>query len=159
MKTRSSGTRIWLIVIVVLIIAGVVAYFVGSRVERRASAQGTAAIQQQLQQTRSQLAALQAVNHLLSASVWTYRATAALDNRNFGVANNAASNALANLNLVDAAAAGIDGKALTALQREAAGVRISVATNLESQRAQLLLLAADINAIIPQMTTSESLTH
>lgn len=145
-----TGNRIWLIIIAVLIAAGVVAYFVGSGVERSARFQQLADAKTQLQEARSQIAALQSAKHLLGAGVWTYRAAVALDNRNFGVANDAAANALTNVNAVEAGAAGLDGKQLTALQNEAAGVKISVARNLASQRAQLLRLAAGINAMIAQ---------
>jgi hypothetical protein len=145
---HNSVNRTWFIITAVLIIAGVAAYFIGSGVERAARFQQFTTAESQLQTARSQIAALHSVNHLLSASVWTYRATVALDNRNFGVANDAAANVVTNLNGVDGTTVGQDGKELRALQIEAASVRISVAKNPESQRTQLLQLAAGINAII-----------
>jgi hypothetical protein len=42
----------------------------------------------------------------------------------------------------------IERKGLTALKGEASGVKISVATNLEAQRAQLLRLAAETTALV-----------
>jgi predicted secreted protein len=142
------------VVIGALIVAGVAAYFAGGTIEHSARTRDAAAAEQkyaavktQLQGAQTQLASVQSANTLLTANVWAYRATVALDNRNFGLANDAVANVVASLNGVDAAAAGLDSAALKALQVEAAGVKIAVATNLEAQRSQLLRLAADITAL------------
>lgn len=158
MQTRSSS-RTWLTVVVILVIAGIAAYFVGGAVERGTSSQAvvaaqqrTANVQSKLNSAQAQIAAVQSVNHLLSANVWTYRAAVALDNRNFGVANDAVSKAAANLGAVDATAAGVNAEAMTSLKKEAAGIKISVAINLETQRDQLLHLATDIDTIVTAAT-------
>jgi hypothetical protein len=89
---------------------------------------------------------------LLDAGVPAYRAAVALDNRNFGVANDAVATVVSCLKVVDASAAGIDDGPLAALKTEAAGVRISVAADLvancffatessEAQGAEQLQLA------------------
>jgi hypothetical protein len=157
MEKRSSGTRTWLIVVAFLIVAGIVAYFVGMAVDRSArereagvAEQRDAALQGQLQSARGQLASSQSENNLLTANVWAYRATIALDARNFGVANNAVAQVVSSLNKVDSSAADLDPKALAALKSQAGRVKISVATNLEGQRAQLLQLAAGITTLSGQ---------
>jgi len=144
---RSSGTRNWLIVVGILIVAGVAAYFAGIAVEHAARTREAAAAKIQLQSARTKVASLQSFRQLLTADVWAYRAAVALDNRNFGVANDDVAKVVASLSAVDASAAGLDNGSLTALKTEAAGVRISVATNLESQRTQLIRLADDITAL------------
>ncbi len=166
MEKHSSGTRNWLIVVFVLIIAGVAAYFAGGFIERNARARDVIAAQQQCATVRTQLASaqghnasLQSVNHLLTANVWAYRAAVALDNRNFGMAHDAVGKVVANLNGVDAVAAGLDGNAVTAEKNEAVGVKISVAANLESQRTQVLHLASGISALVGQIGTKSNSAH
>jgi type II secretory pathway pseudopilin PulG len=165
MEKHSSGARIWVIV-VVLIVAGVAAYFAGNAVEHAARARDAKAAEQQyaaaktqLQSAQTQVASLQSVNQLLTANVWAYRAAVALDNRNFGFANDAVVNVVASLNDVNATTADLDSKSLKALQNEAANVKISVATNLESQRNQLIQLAADITALVGKSAARTTSTH
>jgi GAF domain-containing protein len=155
MQKRSLGSRIWLIIIAVLIVAGAIAYFSGTALERArctqeaASArQRYAALKTQLQAAQAQIATLQSLNRLFSANIWVYRAMVALDDRNFGTANDDVAKAVVRLHGVDAAAAGLNGNLLMPVLKEASGVKIAVATNLESQRAQILKLASDINALI-----------
>jgi hypothetical protein len=148
MEAPSSGLRNWVAVVIgVLIVAGVAAYFAGGAIEHSARARDAAAAEQKYTAVKTQLASVQSANKLLTANVWAYRATVALDNRNFGLANDAMANVVASLNGVDAAAAGLDSAALKEIQTEAAGVKIAVATNLEAQRSQLVRLAADITAL------------
>ena len=147
MEPRSAGSRNWLILVAVLIVAGVAAYFVGTAVEHGARSRDVAAAKAQLQSAQTRVASLQSVNRLLSADTWAYRAAVSLDNRNFGVANDDVAKVVANLNAVDASAARVDLGSLAALRTEAAAVKISVATNLEPQRAQLLRLADGVTAL------------
>ena len=154
MEKRSTGARGWFIVVIVLVIAGIVAYFVGGAMERgaqtkdaAAAASRYAAVQAELTSAQTQIRSLQSINQLLSANVWTYRAAIALDNRNFGVANTDVAKATASLGAVDAVAAGLDVRTVTSLQEEAGAIHISVATNLESERSQLLHLADGISAL------------
>jgi hypothetical protein len=84
----------------------------------------------------------------LAANLWVLRAAVALDNRNFGVADSAVANAVASLNRVDAAAAGVELQSLQAVSEQASAIQISVATNLASQRNQLLRLEGDIAALV-----------
>jgi type II secretory pathway pseudopilin PulG len=158
MEKHSSGARIW-VVVVVLIVAGVAAYFAGNAVEHAARARDAKAAEQQYAAAKTQIASLQSFNQLLTANVWAYRAAVALDNRNFGFANDAVVNVVASLNDVNAATADLDSKSLKALQNEAANVKISVATNLESQRNQLIQLAADITSLVGKSTERTTSTH
>ncbi len=147
MERRPSGTRTWLIVVGVLLVAGVAAFFIGRAVGHGAGAQEAADAKARLQSAQTQIKSLRSAKQLLSADVWTYRAAVALDNRNFGVANDAVASVVASLNGVDASAAGLDSESLASVKTEAAGVRISVATNLQTQRTQLIRLADDIAAL------------
>ncbi len=147
MEPHSAGARNWLILVGVLIVAGVAAYFVGTAVEHQARSRDVAAAKAQLQSAQVRVASLQSINRLLSADTWAYRAAVSLDNRNFGVANDDMAKVVASLNAVDASAAGIDGAPLAALKTEAAAVKISVAVNLEAQRTQLIHLADGITAL------------
>lgn len=145
MTTRSSRNRPWLVVILVLIAAGISAYFVGGWLAGKASERQVAVYQTQLRDTQNQLVAAQSLNHVLRASNAVYLAMEALDNRNFGTANTDIGIAVTNLKSVQ----GASPAAVAAVQRRAAGVKISVATNLESQRRSLLGLARAINALVP----------
>lgn len=156
MEKLSPATRNWLVVIGVLIAAGIAAYFVGEALEAAAAKQRYATLSNQLTAADARVAALQSTNRLLSANVWAYRATVALDDRNFGTANDAVAKTSAALKGVNAAAAGLDGNSLAAVQTEAVGTKIAVATNLQQQRSQLIRLAADVANLVQ---TSQSVTN
>jgi hypothetical protein len=130
MATRSSATRPLLIAVAVLVLIAIGAYFVGGALEHAKSG--------------PKIAALQSSNRLLTADVWAFRASVALDNRNFGTANDAVAKVVVNLSAVDSGAAGVDPASLTALKAEASAIKISVATDLQTQRAPLIHLANDI---------------
>jgi hypothetical protein len=150
MKAQSSSTRIWLIVVAILLLGGVIAYVVGGAREHAARLRDSTQSAAALQTARTRLAACRSVNQLLAADAWTYRAAAALDNRNFGVAGDAMAKVEASLNRLDPAAAGVGDAAVARVRSEAAAVRISVAQNLEAQRGQVIQLAADIGALADQ---------
>jgi hypothetical protein len=107
-----------------------------------------AAAAQRYGAVESALRSAQSVNQLLLADLWIYRAAAELDERNFGLANKAVAKAVAALNAVEPADAGIEAAPLAAVRAEAAHVNIAVATDLGAQRAQLLRLAADIDTLV-----------
>ena len=156
---RSSRNPIWFIVIVVLAIGGVIAYFVGGALVRTEAAKHVTAAESQAQNARSQTVAVQSVNSLLRASNAIYRASAALDNRNFGTANGLVVQAIADLKAVDSTVSGVDAQKLVVLEKQAAAVKVSVATNLEVQRTQLHRLASAIEAITPKATTGANGQH
>jgi hypothetical protein len=144
MKKSSSGARVWLIVVACLVLAGAAAYFAGGKVASNARDQQLAAERTNLQNAQNRILTLQSVNQLLTANVLAYRAVYALDNRNFGVANDDVAKVVASLEAVKASDAGVDGNEIVTLREEASRIKISVAENLEAQRAQLLRLATGI---------------
>ena len=150
MQTSISGRRIWIMAAVAALpVVAIAAYIAGGALEHSARSRDAAAAGQKYSAVESQFIAVQSANALLTANVWAYRAVAALDDRNFGMANDAEANVVAGLNGIDAEASGINGAALKAVQTESAGVKVYLATNLESERSQLLHLAADITALAP----------
>ncbi|MHB8441406.1 MAG: hypothetical protein ACYC8W_07245 [Candidatus Tyrphobacter sp.] len=152
--SNQSKNRAWIITTLVLIAAGIVAYFVGGSLSRGQSAQRVTAVQAHLQSAQRQLAIFQSIGRLLRASNAVYRAAAALDDRNFGTANTYVNDAIAYLRAVDPAAIGVDPQKVAALESQAVGARTSVATNLQVQRAQLLSLGRAIDALVPPPPTS-----
>lgn len=146
-----SARRKWVAAAAAVLALGA-AFLAGYLIERGAR-QGAearvAAAETQLQQAQGQVAAAQARNRLLAANVAVFRAAAALDNRNFGVANDLMNAVRSNLQQVEAAAApGLDPAALAAVRERANAVQVSVATDFEAQRDELLGLAADINTLV-----------
>lgn len=89
-------------------------------------------------------------NRLLSANVWVYRAAVALDDRNFGVANNAMDEAVKALEAVTLLEGDPLQTELSAVLTAAQALDISVASNLAPQREALLNLARRVNALNEQ---------
>ncbi len=156
MKAQTSPTRYWLIVVAILFLGGVIAYFVGGWRGHAARERETSQARTALQTVQSELVTRRSVDQLLAADIWAYRAAVALDNRNFGVANDAMAKVTASLNRVEPAAVGVGDAAAFKVKSEAPAVRISVAQDLEAQRTQLIQLAADIGALADQSTAKLS---
>ena len=146
MDKLPSRILIWLLVVAAVIAAGVSAYFAVN--EHAARSRDAVAAAQRYGAVESKLRSAQSDNQLLLADLWVYRAGAELDERNFGSANKAVAKAVAALNAIKPADAGIEAAPLAAVQAEAARVNIAVAMDLGAQRAQLLRLAADIDALV-----------
>lgn len=144
---RRLDWKVLLVGIAVLAASVLVAYFAGRGLERSAAQKQAAVAARSLESANARAAALQARVELLSANVWVYKATTALDNRNFGLANDAMANAVTRLRRVEAGPASLAPGALAAVQRDAAALRINVATDLQPQRAALLKLAASVTAL------------
>jgi len=153
-RPAGSSTRSWLIAgaVAVALILGV--YFWGQAQSRQQLGaqkieyqQRISAIQGELQQARSELAASSNRNQLLMARTDLYRAAADLDRRNFGIANTRLQEAAAALGKVDGSGAGIDPAELAALRAAIAKTDINVATNLQQQRNQVLDFAARLDAM------------
>lgn len=147
MFRRDFGVKGWLILIALIVIGVVVAYFSGRLLERSARAHDVAAAEVKYAGAHAEAVSLQSVNRLLTANVWTYRASVALDERNFGVANDAMAKVVASLDQIAPEAAEFDRSAVVALRDAAKSMNISVATDLEPQRARVLKLAADLTAL------------
>lgn len=103
----------------------------------------------ELTQTQEQLTASEDRRHLLRALTALYQASVALDQRNFGVANNHIETAAAELaNLQGSGEIAPD--SLAQLSQDVANTRIDVAVNLEVQRGQVLNLATRLQQLIPE---------
>jgi hypothetical protein len=133
----------------VLVVAGIVAYFVGGMQARIESSQRMAATEAQLQTARSDNASVRSVDLLLRASNAVYRGSVALAKGNFGTANARLAEAVTGLKGVDPAAAGVEAQKLAAVTAAAGGMKVSVTTDLEPQRAAMLQLAGAIDALVP----------
>lgn len=139
MALRSGTLKALLIGIAVLI--------VGIFVERSWTQHRIAAAVSSVAAANARAAALQSRVDLLTANVWVYKASTALDNRNFGEANEAMAIAVTRLNSLDAGAANLDNTALAAVRSDASALKIAVTTHLEPQRTQLLKLAASLTEL------------
>lgn len=144
MDTRLQGARTWIVVVVVFVVAVVAAYFAGHFIEHSAAGKAVASAEQKSAAAHSEATRAQAANRILAANIWAYRASVALDQRNFGVANDAVGKVVSSLDGVDTAAARVDPAAVKSARDEALAAKVSVAADLEAQRARLLRLADDI---------------
>jgi hypothetical protein len=149
MRSHPSKSRVWFVIALVLVVAGVVAYFVGGMQARMEASQRIAATEAQLQTARSDNASMRSVDLLLRASNAVYRGSVTLAKGNFGTANARLAEAVADLKGVDPAAAGVDAPKLAAVAAAAGGMKVSVTTDLEPQRAAMLQLASAIDALVP----------
>ncbi|MBP6546562.1 MAG: hypothetical protein KA220_07590 [Phenylobacterium sp.] len=147
MKERTFELRTWLIVGAVVLAVGGGAYLTGYGLEHAARKQEVAAAEQKFIRAEARSQRLEAANQLLIASTWVYRSGVALDQRNFGVANDAMVNAVASLKAVRPETSGQDPAAITAIQKEAAAIKIAVATDLGAQRARVLQLATGLSRL------------
>lgn len=86
-------------------------------------------------------------NHLLTANVWVYRAAVALDDRNFGVANDAMAEVVKALESVTLAEGDPLQDELTGVLAAARALDISVASNLAPQRDALLALERRVTGL------------
>lgn len=93
---------------------------------------------------------LTTAHQLLTANVWIYRAAAALDDRNFGVANDAMVEAVRALESVTLAEGDPRSAELSEAVVAARALNISVASNLEPQREALLALARRVTSLAEQ---------
>ncbi|MDQ3269866.1 MAG: hypothetical protein M3Q11_06725 [Pseudomonadota bacterium] len=152
---RASSARnliIAAVAIALLIILGV--YLWGNAQTRnQLSAQQTehdqriGQLQSQLQATQGELASARSRNQLLMARTDLYRAAAALDLRNFGIANTHLRQAEQALGKVDASNANLDAAKLNQLRSSIDALDINVATNLQDQRNRVLEVASRLDAI------------
>lgn len=150
--SQSRNLIIMAVVVAALVILGV--YLWGTAQTRnQLSAQQTehdqrlGTMQERLQSTEQELAATRNRNLLLMARTDMYRAAAALDQRNFGIANTHLRQVEQALGNVDAASAGLDVAGFNQLRSSLDGLNINVATDLQDQRNQVLALASQLDAI------------
>jgi hypothetical protein len=86
-------------------------------------------------------------NQLLTANVWVYRAAVALDDRNFGVANDAMGEVVKALESVTLAEGDPLQEELSGVLAAARDLDISVASNLAPQREALLALERRVSGL------------
>ncbi|MEG3192081.1 hypothetical protein [Lysobacter sp. D1-1-M9] len=109
--------------------------------------QRIAAVEGRLQQAQQDLSAANSRHQLLLARAGLYRTAIDLDQRNFGTASTHLQQAAAALGRVDASGGDINAQQLAALRGSIAEMNINVATDLQRQRAQVLRLAAQLDAL------------
>lgn len=110
-------------------------------------------VEREQQRLQTDLAQLQATNHLLRARLAVSRAADALDARNFGTANDHLDQAREELLSVQAEAVGADPQALADLRESMQRHRVSIAEDLETQRARLQAVGARIDELLPRRPT------
>ncbi|HLT47453.1 MAG TPA: hypothetical protein VK002_09520 [Rubricoccaceae bacterium] len=138
--TRRTRLREALIAVAVMVVVAVVFYFVG----RMQGREPLPALESRVEASEAQLVALRDRALLHEALALTYRTTVDLDARNFGTANErlrAAARALDGLS-------GVDGTEVDELRRAMAETDLTVSADLAQQRAQVLLFAEEIEALL-----------
>lgn len=145
------------ITLTLALLIGIALYFGGRWQERNRAAAQRAPLEQSLRETGAQLARsrrqLAAAEHrmrLLRAQNDVYEAAVELDRRNFGLANAYLRDAARVLATVNPEVAGVNRQEFESLRRTAAGTDVSVATNLASQRRQVLQLAGGLGRLLPE---------
>ncbi len=96
------------------------------------------------------LQAQMTANDLLIANIWVYRATVALDDRNFGLANDAMDQSVRALEAVTLNEGDPLQKDLSEVVAAARALDISVARNLAPQRKALLDLERQVSGLTEQ---------
>ena len=148
------STRVMLIAAGIFIVIAAVLYYVGMTQGRRELAaqkthyeQQLAQIDQSLNTTRDELAAVRNHNHLMQARVALYRTTIDLDQRNFGIASTRLHDAADALGQIRKDTGGIDLAKIAALKDAIGASDFTVAADLETQRANVLGFATQLDAI------------
>ena len=147
--SANNKVKLYLVGAVVLLVLGVILYFVGlmagkAQLSAQAAKFGVERNGLQSQVTTAQAARDAALNRasLMEARAALYRTTIDLDARNFGTANShlqEAATALSHVKAPDTAA----------LQQEIKTTDLNVAVNLGDQRAKVLDFADQLNKITP----------
>ena len=138
--SRSGGwrTKLWGVLIAILV--GAALFGVGWWEGR----QGVGAVKDQLAATEAQLAHARDRAAVAQAEAALYRAAADLDLRNFGTANAHLQEAGRELGAVSYTGA----PGLASLRSAITSTDITTATNLESQRAEVLGMAARLDSVV-----------
>lgn len=153
-STHQVSTTAMLIALGIAIVIGAGLYFGGLSQGRGELAAQKTHYEQQIQAGRTELgkrqaelAAVRNHNRLMQARVALYRTAIDLDQRNFGIANGRLQEASGALAQIKSGDGGIDTAKVAELRASIAATNINVATNLQQQRAQILDLAARLDAI------------
>ncbi len=156
-RTRSTHqvpTTVILIALGLAIVVGAGLYFFGLKQGRDELAAQKTHYEQQVQagktalgKSQAELAGVRNRNHLMQARVALYRTAIDLDQRNFGIANQRLHAVTDALDQIKSGDGGIDTAQVAALRKSIAASNVNVATNLQQQRAQILLFARRLDAI------------
>lgn len=158
-RTFSSPTiRAIVFGVLIALVLGAIAYFVGlSQGRAQLDAQKTAhdqrisAIQAELRGAQSELTTANIRRHVMEARAALYRTLVDLDQRNFGTANEHLQEAALALGRISQGSNGVPVQQIDSLRTVIARTDINVATNLQQQRAQVLDLAAQLDALDARM--------
>jgi uncharacterized protein HemX len=157
-KKPAKGKKILIIVVLVIVLAA--ALFVGGWWQGRAllAAQKAdyesrlQAVEDDLAQTKEQLAVQMNRALLMEARAALYRTAVDLDRRNFGIANTHLREAATALGKIDDVSGGLNLSRLNALQSSISETDINVAVNLQEQRSKVLGFTDELNALVPEST-------
>ncbi len=156
-KPLSNRVKKILTSVAIAVVAGAAIYGIGwwqgsagiaSREDRQKNE--ITAVQQELQQTKAQLAAVQNYSYLMQARAALFHTAVDLDRRNFGTANTHLQEAAAALNKVKDNSGVLKMDKLSSLQKAIAQSNINVAVNLEEQRTRVLNFVKQLDALIPE---------
>ena len=142
-----------LIAAAVLLVVGFALYWLGlSKGRGELASQKTSyegqlkTAQSQTADAQAQAAGLQAQNQLMMARGLLYQGALALDQRNFGIANDDVAKAGQTLNAAKSSDAGAEAK-LGPLRQMVTDTKINVAEDLDTQRSHLLDMASQVDAL------------
>ncbi|MDJ0735856.1 MAG: hypothetical protein QNJ47_17635 [Nostocaceae cyanobacterium] len=107
-------------------------------------------VQQQLQETKAQLAAVENYSYLMQTRAALFHTAVDLDRRNFGTANTHLQEAAVALSKVKDSSGTLNMDKLSSLQKAIAQSNINVAVNLEEQRRRVLSFVKQLDALIPE---------
>ncbi|MBB5659730.1 hypothetical protein [Brevundimonas halotolerans] len=142
---RSAVIRLGLAAVVAALLFG------GGYMSRDIPARGTIGeLRAARDASELRLQAQMTANDLLIANIWVYRATVALDDRNFGLANDAMDQSVRALEAVTLNEGDPLQKDLSEVVAAARALDISVARNLAPQRKALLDLERQVSGLTEQ---------
>ncbi len=161
-QARSRSFNAALIGAVVLVVLAGGLYFWGLHQGRgELAAQKTqyesriSSVQADLQKQTVELATANNRIAFLQARASIYRTAVDLDRRNFGTANEHLQEAVAFLGKVSGGGAGLDMDQLEVVRTSISQMNINVATDLETQRDQVLKLGSQLDAMMPDSPDTE----
>lgn len=143
-----------LIALAVFVIIAAAMYYVGLSQGRKELATQQTHYEQQIEQgeqaltkNKAELASVRNRNHLMHARVALYRTAVDLDQRNFGIASGRLHEAADALGKIKKGTDGIDLEKVSELKESIETSDFTVAADLESQRANVLRFAKQLDAI------------
>lgn len=153
----STQTRLVLGAMAAALLAIITAYLIGLstgsaqlETQRQLYTEQYQDIMAELADTQEALAVAQAANYLVAARGHLYRVALELDRRNFGNAEAYLKQASTALQQVNLQAAGVNPAAFDAVTQALTRTSIIITADSEFQRNQVLRIAEQVEALIPQ---------